>query len=162
MNGSSAVFVRQAVAADMEALMCWRMETLHAVFEVPKEEPITALRAANEEYYKTALADGSHIACFAEQNGEIIGCGGVCLFREMPSPDNPTGRCAYLMNIYTREAFRGAGVGRKIVLWLVEQVKAKKITKIYLETSDCARSLYEGLGFVPMENYLTLGNGGAQ
>lgn len=154
--------IRRADVSELSCLLRWRMEVLHAVFGVPEGEPLPALFAANEEYYRAALADGSHIACFAEQNGEIIGCGGVCLFREMPSPDNPAGRCAYLMNVYTREAFRGAGVGRKIVSWLVEQAGAKGAAKIYLESSDCARPLYEGMGFVPMENYLTLGHGGTQ
>ena len=156
------VSIRQAGIGELDCLLRWRMEVLHAVFGVPEAEPMSALYAANEEYYRSALPDGSHVACFAEQDGGIIGCGGVCLFREMPSPDNPAGRCAYLMNVYTREAFRGAGVGRKIVSWLVEQARARNITKIYLESSGRARALYEGMGFVPMENYLMLGAGGAQ
>ena len=156
------VSIRQADISELSVLLRWRMEVLHAVFGLPEAEPLTALRAANEEYYHSALADGSHIACFAEQNDEIIGCGGVCLSREMPSPDNPTGRCAYLMNIYTRPAFRGAGAGRRIVAWLVEKARAAGITKIYLESTDGAKGLYEGLGFVPMENYYILDGGGAQ
>ena len=156
------VSIRRAEISELSILLRWRMEVLHAVFGLPEAEPLTALRAANEEYYRSALADGSHIACFAEQNDEIIGCGGVCLSREMPSPDNPTGRCAYLMNIYTRPAFRGAGAGRKIVAWLVEKARAEGITKIYLESTDGAKGLYEALGFVPMENYYILGGGGAQ
>ncbi|MCI1723563.1 MAG: GNAT family N-acetyltransferase [Lachnospiraceae bacterium] len=156
------ISIRQADASEMKTLMQWRMEVLHAVFDIPDKDPLAALRKANEEYYHTALADGSHIACFAEQNGTAVGCGGVCLFREMPSPDNPCGRCAYLMNIYTRPSCRGSGVGRKIVTWLVEKARAKGITKIYLESSDSARSLYEGLGFIPMKNYLKLDDGGTK
>jgi N-acetylglutamate synthase-like GNAT family acetyltransferase len=66
------------------------------------------------------------------------------------------------MNIYTRPSCRGSGVGRKIVTWLVEKARAKGITKIYLESSDSARSLYEGLGFIPMKNYLKLDDGGTK
>ncbi len=154
------VNIRQADASELKTLMQWRMEVLHAVFQIPDEESLPELHEANEEYYRAALADGSHIACFAEQNGTAVGCGGVCIFREMPSPDNPSGGCAYLMNIYTRSAYRGTGVGRKIVTWLVEKAREKGITKIYLESSDSARSLYQGLGFIPMENYLRLGDGG--
>ena len=53
------------------------------------------------------------LACFAYVGNEIVGCGGICLYQEMPSPDNPSGGCAYLMNIYTRPEFRGQGVGKK-------------------------------------------------
>lgn len=162
MKESAAVTIRQADASELGTLMRWRMEVLRHVFDVPEDDPMSGLRAANEEYYRDALADGSHIACFAERCGEIIGCGGVCFFREMPSPDNPSGRCAYLMNIYTTRANRGMGAGREVARWLIGKAKAKGIAKIYLESSDCARSLYEGLGFEPMENYLMLGNGGGQ
>jgi len=158
----AGVSIRQAGVSEMDCLMRWRMEVLHVVFGIPDEEPMTALYAENEAYYRRALADGSHIACFAEQNGVIIGCGGICLYSEMPSPDNPSGRCAYLMNIYTREAFRSAGVGRKTVAWLIGKAREQEITKIYLESTDGARSMYEGLGFVPIGNYLKLGDGGAQ
>ncbi len=37
----------------------------------------------------------------------------------MPSPDNPSGRCAYLMNIYVREGYRSEGAGKKIVRYLI-------------------------------------------
>ncbi len=30
----------------------------------------------------------------------------TAIIEELPSPDNPSGKCAYLMNIYVREAFR--------------------------------------------------------
>lgn len=156
------VVIRQAAVTELDSLMRWRMEVLHSVFGIPGEESMPQLYAANEEYYRKALADGSHAACFAEKDSEIIGCGGVCFFREMPSPDNPSGSCAYLMNIYTRKAFRGKGVGRQVVGWLIEKARAEGITKIYLESSDGARSLYAGLGFVPMKNYLMLGNGEVQ
>jgi GNAT superfamily N-acetyltransferase len=137
--------------------MQWRMEVLHHVFRVPESEPLTALRNANRKYYREKLADGSHLACFAEENGETVGCGGLCLYQEMPSPDNPSGQCAYLMNVYTREQRRGKGVGSRIVGWLVAEAKKRGITKIYLETSEEGRRLYEKAGFEKMKDYLILG-----
>ena len=157
MREGADVTIRQASLSDLESLMRWRMEVLHHVFSIPERDSMPGLYAENEEYYRSALADGSHIACFAESNAGIVGCGGICFFREMPSPDNPSGQCASLMNIYTSAASRGAGVGSKTVLLLIGKAKEKGITKIYLETSAGAKSLYEGLGFVPMENYLMLG-----
>ena len=60
-----------------------------------------------------------HVACFACLESAVIGCGGLCLYEEMPSPDNPTGKCAYLMNIYTRPRFRGQGAGQAVIDWLI-------------------------------------------
>jgi N-acetylglutamate synthase-like GNAT family acetyltransferase len=74
----------------------------------------------------------------------------------MPSPDNANGKCAYLMNIYCREPYRHQGVGHALVRWLVGQVQASGIRKIYLETSDSGRPLYQSLGFRDMENMMHL------
>lgn len=148
--------IQKAGPDDLALLMQWRMEVLHAVFCIPADQPLQELEQANRAYYQSALPNGEHIACFARAGGQIIGCGGVCFYREMPSPDNPGGRCAYLMNIYTRPAFRGQGAGGETVAWLIRQARARRITKITLETSDQARPLYEKMGFCRMDGYLTL------
>ena len=44
--------------------------------------------------------------------GKDAGCGMVLYHDELPSPDNPSGRCAYLMNIYVRSGFRRHAPGR--------------------------------------------------
>ncbi|MCM1487024.1 MAG: GNAT family N-acetyltransferase [Firmicutes bacterium] len=147
--------IRTADLHDLEQLISWRMEVLQQVFHL-QNKPCYELQKANQEYYQKALAEGSHFAVFAQNEGNIIGCGGVCFYQEMPSPDNPSGECAYLMNIYTRSEYRKHGVGEKIILSLIREARHRKITKIYLETSDCARSLYEKLGFTDMNDYLIL------
>ena len=45
-------------------------------------------------------------------------------YHEMPSPDNPNGKCACLMNIYARPPFRRQGIGDRIVCWLIGQAAA--------------------------------------
>lgn len=141
---------------DVEVLMQWRMEVLRCVFSIPTDADTTSLEQANRHYYERHLPDGSHIACIASVNGEMAGSGGVCFQEEMPSPDNPCGRCAYLMNIYVRPDYRGRGVARRIVRWLVGQALAQGISKIYLETSDIARKLYADLGFSYMKDMMKL------
>ena len=148
------VEIRRATLADLELLLEWRMTVLREVFSIPPCDPMTELERKNRRYYQAALPAEGHIACFACAGNEIIGCGGVCLYQEMPSPDNPGGGCAYLMNIYTRPEFRGQGVGKKIVSWLISQAAQRSITKIYLETSTSGRSLYQEMGFTDMRGYM--------
>ncbi|WP_277820860.1 GNAT family N-acetyltransferase [Dubosiella muris] len=148
--------IRLVDVSELGTLMTWRMIVLREVFDVPANDPMTALKAQNEAYYARHLADGSHIACFAVDEGEIVGCGGVCLYDEMPSPDNPNGRCAYLMNIYVLPSRRKKGTGRQIVSWLVEQAKKRDVQKIYLEASKPAIPLYESMGFEPMVDFFHL------
>ena len=148
--------IKRATLADLELLMKWRMTVLHEVFSVPLSDSMPELEQKNRRYYQTALQTEGHIASFAYVDNEIVGCGGVCLYQEMPSPDNPSGDCAYLMNIYTCPEFRGQGIGKKIVSWLIEQATQRRITKIYLETSISGRSLYQKMGFTDMRGYMRL------
>lgn len=152
----SGAVIRQARPEDAELLTQWRMEVLRDVFPGCGEELSEQLRRENRAYYEAALRDGSHAACFAYLGGEIVGCGGMCLYREMPSPDNPGGGCAYLMNIYTRPRFRGSGVGLKTVSWLIRMARERGAGKIYLEATDTGRPLYRSLGFCDMDGYMKL------
>lgn len=148
--------IRKAELTDIDLLMKWRMRVLREVFAIPENEPAEELERKNRIYYQSALQAGGHIACFACQGEEIIGCGGICLYQEMPSPDNLSGQCAYLMNIYTCPDFRGLGVGETVVKWLARQAVQRNITKIYLETSKPGRKLYEKAGFIDMPDMMKL------
>ena len=150
------VVIRKAELQDLDLLMRWRMEVLHEVFSIPADQPLAELEAENRRYYQKELPQGGHIACFVYIGEEIVGCGGICLYHEMPSPDNLNGKCAYLMNIYTRPQFRGHGIGNRIVRWLVEQARQRHISKIYLETSDKGRPLYQTIGFADMKDMMKL------
>lgn len=148
------IAIRKATLEDIDLLMEWRMEVLHEVFSIPPLQNTDELEQENRAYYQRALAQEEHIACFAYMEDNIVGCGGICLYQEMPSPDNPTGKCAYLMNIYTKPQFRKRGVGEAIIKWLVAQAIMRGIPKIYLETSKAGKQLYTKLGFIPMQDMM--------
>lgn len=135
----------------LPTLMRWRREVIRNVFGV---EPTSRLLVANRQYYREHIADGSHLAFVAESDGEDCGCGAVCFTDELPSPDNPTGRCAYLMNIYVRAAFRNKGIAHHIVSRLVEEAKKRGCGKIYLETTAEGKSLYLSSGFGDMPDMM--------
>ena len=150
------IMIRLASVNDIDMLLEWRMEVLCHVFGTQNIGDVQSLYSANLEYYKEAIPSGDHVAVFAEIEGITAGSGGLCLYRELPSPDNPTGQCAYLMNIYTRQEYRKQGIGKSVVEWLVGYAKKQGITKIYLETSERGRSLYESLGFSDMRDYMKI------
>ncbi len=129
---------------DVPTLMRWRKEVIEHVFGQTADDP---LLNANRAYYEKHMADGSHFALVADIDGKECGCGAVCFTEELPSPDNPSGRCAYLMNIYVREPFRNHGIAHQIVTRLLEESMQRKCGKIYLETTDDGRPVYRSLGF---------------
>lgn len=138
---------------DIETLMQWRREVIENVFD---QAPSEDLMAQNEGFYRRHLADHSHLAFIASEDGVESGCGSICLTEELPSPDNPNGRCAYLMNIYVREKFRDHGIGHAIVRRLMEEAKLRGCKKIYLETTSEGRPVYESLGFRDLPDMMKL------
>lgn len=134
-------------------LMRWRAEVLRHVFG---QEPDRRLLVMNRDYYRRHIPDGSHLAFVASYDGEDCGCGAVCLTEELPSPDNPSGRCAYLMNIYVREGYRNKGIAHAIVGRLVEEVRKRQCGKIYLESTPDGRPVYQSIGFRDMPDMMKL------
>lgn len=153
MNNEIVCAIRRVL--DLATLMPWRREVLATVFG---EEPTPELLDANREFYRRHIADDTHYAVVASdaETGADMGCGAICLYDEMPSPDNPSGRCAYLMNIYVRPAFRRHGVGDVIVRHLVAEAQQRGCGKIYLETTDHGRPLYREVGFHDMPDMMKL------
>ena len=136
---------------DIDELMNWRAEVIETVFG---EKPSFQLLDANRKYYEKHIADGSHIAFLASYDGKEVGSGSICITDELPSPDNPSGHCAYLMNIYVREGYREHGIGHAIVGKLLEEAQRLDCEKIYLETTDEGRGVYESLGFRDMPDMM--------
>ena len=152
----SGTRIEKVLLPNLDELITWRMEVLHEVFDIPQDADVSALRATNLEYYRRAFQEKSHIACFALYDGVKVGCGAACLQEEMPSPDNPTGRSAYLMNIYVRPTFRRLHIGTAIVEWLIKEARRNGVGKIYLETSDAGREMYRHLHFHKMTDLMIL------
>lgn len=136
---------------DIERPMKWRAEVIRNVFEV---EADSMLLEANRQYYLRHISDGSHMAFVATYDGEECGCGSICMTDELPSPDNPSGKCAYLMNIYVRKTFRKHGIAHKIVSRLIEEAKNRNCGKIYLETTADGKPVYTSLGFRDMPDMM--------
>ena len=136
---------------DVDTLMRWRGEVICNVFG---ECPDAELLAANRRYYERNVARGLHVAFVAESVGRECGCGALCLSEELPSPDNESGRCAYLMNIYVRREWRNHGIAHAIVRRLLEEAGRRGCGKIYLETTEEGKPVYRSLGFRDMPDMM--------
>lgn len=138
---------------DVPELLRWRREVIRNVFDL---EPSLELMESNENFYRKHIADKSHLAFKALYEGEEAGCGAVCFTEELPSPDNPSGKCGYLMNIYVKDKFRQHGVAHAIVRRLVEEAESRECGKIYLETTEEGRPVYESIGFRDLPDMMKL------
>ena len=78
--------------------------------------------------------------------------------RGTPYPDNPSGLCGYLMNMYVREPYRRRGVADSIISALIEIARCRNCDKVYLETTEEARQVYHNHGFRQMKDMMKLPN----
>lgn len=76
-----------------------------------------------------------------------IGTGGVSFFQVMPTYHKPSGKKAYIMNMYTNPKHRRKGIAYKTLDMLIKDSKSKGISAILLEATDMGRPLYEKYGF---------------
>ncbi len=147
--------ITAASSDDFGEIVAWRMEAIEAVFGEADEEMLTQLRAENERYLSEALAAESFLMCFAENDeGKRIGCGGTVFHEELPSPDFPHGRSAFIMNIYVRSEARHQGAGSAIITWLIDAAHDRGCEKIYLESTIEAAPLYHKMGFHDALGYM--------
>ncbi len=173
----------QAHLDSLELVLKWRMRVLQDVFAPLDPDLEKPLYSENEDYYKHHLADGSHLCFFlidqskgafpnypaihgfqsnALDPAAIIGCGGICLWQEMPSPDNHNGQCAYLMNIYVLPEYRHHHAATFMIEQFIQICHKRQIGKIYLETSQAGRRLYTHCGFTPLADYMIYQSPGRQ
>ena len=141
---------------DLELLVRTRIQVLLAANQLPEGTDMTAVETASRNYYRAALADGNHAAWLVFDGDTWIGAGGVSFYRVMPTYHNPTGRCAYLMNIYTHPDYRRQGLGTRMVELLVGEARRRGVTHIGLDATAMGKPLYEKYGFQAMPDEMVL------
>ena len=151
-----ALVYKRATLADLDILTETRIEVLRAANRLDASADMTQVERATLAYYRSALADGSHTAYLVFDGDVFVGAGGVSYYAVMPTYHNPTGRKAYIMNMYTHPDYRRRGIARKTLDLLVQDAKARGIRAISLEATDMGRPLYEAYGFVKMEHEMEL------
>ena len=147
---------KKAEIKDMELLLETRIEVLRAANKLDDTVDMEAVRNYSRCYYQRALEDGSHVAILVFHEKEFVGAGGISFYEVMPTYDNPTGKKAYVMNMYTRPAYRRMGAAYQTLDLLVLEARQRGISFISLEASEMGRLLYEKYGFVKMEDELLL------
>ena len=102
------------------------------------------------------METGEHIAYLVYDNGAFVGAGGVSFYQVMPTYHNPTGKKAYIMNMYTAPEYRRQGIAIHTLDMLVKDAKEQGVLQIALEATYMGRPLYERYGFAKMEDEMEL------
>ncbi|MBQ4282939.1 MAG: GNAT family N-acetyltransferase [Lachnospira sp.] len=147
---------RRAMIDDLEELVRTRIVVLRAANRLPDDTDMSVVEAASRAEYPKALANGEHVAYLVYDGDTWIGAGGVSFYKIMPTYSNPSGRKAYIMNMYTVPEYRRQGVAYKTLDLLVNEARKRGVTQISLEATAVGRKLYEKYGFVAMKDEMEL------
>lgn len=108
-----------------------------------------------ERYFSVGIANKGLLIWLAIADEDIIGTAGVCFFQYPPSFTNPTGKIAYITNVYTRDEYRNRGIATKLLELVLEEIKAEGCMFARLHASAQGRGLYEKMGFVDAQGFMS-------
>lgn len=147
---------KKATIEDIDELVRTRILVLRAANGLLDEEDMSQVERESYAYYRRALVSGEHTAYLVYDDKMFIGAGGVSFYQVMPTYHNPSGKKAYIMNMYTAPAYRRQGIAYATLGLLVEEANRQGISQISLEATDMGRALYKKFGFVDAKGEMTL------
>ena len=153
-----ALSYRKASLDDLEILTETRIEVLRAANQLNDDVDMSEVKKQSYEYYQNSLENDTHLAYLIFDDDKFVGAGGISYFQVMPTYHNPTGKKAYIMNMYTNPNYRRRGIAYKTLDLLVADAKNKGITAISLEATEMGRPLYEKYDFLKMNDEMELPN----
>lgn len=147
---------KKATTKDIAELVRTRVIVLRAANKLSDDVDMSIVEQESYAYYKWAVETGEHMAYLVYDKETFIGAGGVSFYQVMPTYHNPSGKKAYIMNMYTAPEYRRQGIAFHTLDLLVKAAKERGISQIALEATDMGRPLYEKYGFVKMEDEMGL------
>ncbi|MGI8931624.1 MAG: GNAT family N-acetyltransferase [Sphingomicrobium sp.] len=144
-----SVAYRTASASDAAALSELGARTFTATFGnlYQPDDLALFLKSHTREAWAKELADPAFAVRVAEFDGRMIG---YAKLGPPHLPFEPRGEAAELRQLYVIEEYKGGGVARALIDWVIEQARARHADHLYLSVftdNHRARRFYEKLGF---------------
>lgn len=147
---------RKADHSDLELLVQSRIQVLRAANNLSNDEDMSLVEKESLRYYHECFDDDSHTAYLVFDGDTFVGAGGISFFKVMPTFHNPSGKKAYIMNMYTSPLYRRQGIAYKTLDLLVQEAKSRGIDLISLEATEMGKPLYRMYGFAEMKDEMVL------
>lgn len=148
---------QRAMYKDLQALVDLRMEFLAEVNRTGTSmEDIHIVRQNFTSYLKEHMPKDEFIAWLAFDGENIVATSGLSFYQRPPSFMIKTGKCAYIMNMYTKSEYRGLGIAKELFQHMINEAKNKGCEYINLHATELGRPVYEKFGFVLTEDEMRL------
>jgi ribosomal protein S18 acetylase RimI-like enzyme len=148
--------IRRADLKDLDSLIEFRIALFREMGIIKLYSDERPFYNAVKQYFNTYIPKESFLSWIAEKNGEIIASSGLIFIQKPPSPNNLSGKEAYIMNLYTAPEWRGRGIATSIMRKIFEFIEENEIDKASLHATDIGQSIYDKLGFQYSNNEMIL------
>lgn len=153
---TESLLYRRAGSHDRELLTRLRLEVLRAANGLEEDVDLSRTELESRRYYETCFPEDSHAAWLVFDGEEVVGTGAVSFYQVMPTYHNPSGKKAYIMNMYTRPDYRRRGIAYRVLELLTAEAEMRQIDAVTLEATAAGRPLYEAFGFTAMRDEMEL------
>ncbi|MFQ9644327.1 GNAT family N-acetyltransferase [Hungatella sp.] len=153
---TESLLYRRAGSHDRELLTRLRLEVLRAANGLEEDVDLSRTELESRRYYETCFLEDSHAAWLVFDGEEVVGTGAVSFYQVMPTYHNPSGKKAYIMNMYTRPDYRRRGIAYRVLELLTAEAEMRQIDAVTLEATAAGRPLYEAFGFTAMRDEMEL------
>ena len=143
---------RKANIVDIQYLIQYRKQQLIDEGEVFDNEIDNEL----SDYFISSISDNSLISWLAIDGGKIVATSGICFYQLPPTSRNPSGKNAYITNMYTLPEYRKQGIGSRLLQLVIDEAKMLKYKVIRLHASANGKSIYCKAGFKDTDGFMAL------
>lgn len=140
--------IRQATVADVDIIVHHR-RSMFADMGYGDEAARDAMATAARPFTEAALRDGSYRGWLVEDEDRVVAGGGLTIAGFQPTPLDPKPRRAWVLNMYTEQAYRRRGLAGELLQSMIGWCREQGFRSVSLHASDAGRPLYELLGFGP-------------
>jgi GNAT superfamily N-acetyltransferase len=147
---------KKAGIDDVAELIHMRVEFLNEVQTSESRTGQDELYYSLKEYFIENMNADRFLAWVATDNGVIVGTSGAYFYTLPPSYKKKNGKVAYIMNMYTKPAYRGRGIAPTLFGKLIEASKEHGCSKISLHATEMGKPVYLKFGFTVSNNEMIL------
>ncbi len=109
-----------------------------------------------KDYFERGLSDNSFISWIALENNSIVATSGLCFYQLPPNFSNPSGKNAYVTNMFTLKEYRRQGIASILLEKILSEARSLGFSVVRLHASLDGKSLYSKFGFIPSDGYMAL------
>ncbi|MFW9850930.1 MAG: GNAT family N-acetyltransferase [Candidatus Thorarchaeota archaeon] len=116
------------------------------------EEDLLNTEEVTRSFLENEWTDNPEILLDVEAD-EILGGVAINYSVRLPDNRNPTGKCAYVMNMYVEEEYRKKGIATKLMEEVLKICRGKSVGKVSLHATDMGERIYTKIGFKKSDNF---------